>query len=194
VSTTSQATKREFQNRIYLDLDQKLRQTPWNSGASEAHGLLCGLACRGITSDTVRTRAFLFQLTESSHIDMIEGIFCLACRDLDDESFGFNLMLPDIDTPAIEQAESISNWCQGFLQGIYSDNTNTDNLELSSVAEALDDIMQIGHLEFDPDQSDQNLSSLTEIEEFLRVAVQLIYDELKPASSVSSLQPSTTLN
>ncbi len=194
MSPKSQVTRREFQNRIFLDLDQKLRQTPWNSGASEAHGLLCGLACRGITSDTVRTRAFLFQLTEPAHIDLIEGMFSLACRDLEDANFSFNLMLPDFDVAAIEQAESISNWCQGFLQGIYSDSANSAELDLSSVAEALDDIMQIGHLELDPAHSERNENSLTEIEEFLRVAVQLIYDELKPVNTSSSLQSSTTLN
>ncbi len=179
--TSAQPTsKQAFQDKIYSDLEQKLRQTPWNSGVSEAHGLLCGLACRGITGDTIRTRAFLFQLTDPTHVDLIEGVFSLASRDLEDEQFGFTLMLPGADTSLAERAESVSSWCQGFLQGIYSDDTAEKFHGSETITEALDDIMQIGHLELAPTQQGQSEQDLVEIEEFLRVAVQLIYDEMNP--------------
>lgn len=187
-------TKREFQNRIFLDLEQKLRSTPWNSGASEAHGLLCGLACAGVTTDTVRTRAYLFQLNDTEDIDIIEGMFSLSERDLQDEAFGFELMLPPEDTSQIERAEALSSWCQGFLQGICHDNTDLLTSDKLSVKEALEDIMQIGHIELDPKNLEQNERSLSELEEFLRVAVQLVYDELRSAVAVQSKTTSKLLN
>lgn len=187
-------SRHEFQNQIFLDLDSKLRSTPWNSGASEAHGLLCGLACAGVTTDTIRTRAYLFQLDEREHIDIIEGMFGLVERDLLDQAFGFELMLPPEDASQLERGEGLSSWCQGFLQGICHDNADVMTSSSPSVNEALEDILNIGHIELDPDQPEANERSLSELEEFLRVAVQLIYDELNPASAELSTTPSTLLN
>ncbi|MGI9316435.1 MAG: UPF0149 family protein [bacterium] len=186
--------RREFQNQIFLDLEHKLRSTPWNSGASEAHGLICGLACSGVTADTIRTRAYLFQLSDLEHIEIIEGMFSLAERDLQDDAFSFELMLPPDDASQLERGEALSSWCQGFLQGICHDNADALTLNSAPVKEALEDILQIGHIELDPNEQEQNERSLSELEEFLRVAAQLIYDELKPASIAQSTAPSTLLN
>lgn len=186
MASPAELSKREFQHRIFVELEQKLRATPWNSGASEAHGALCGLACRDITGDTIRTRAYIFQLESPEHIDIIEGMFGLVCRDLEDEEFGFDLMLPAGDTSQTELAESISSWCQGFLLGVCHDNTDILNHNNASVREALADITEIGHIEIDPAQAEQNERDMSEIIEFLRVATQLIYDELHPQSQHSN--------
>jgi len=193
MATAAELSKRQFQHRIFVDLEHKLRATPWNSGASEAHGVLCGLACLGITGDTIRTRAYLFQLEAQEHVDIIEGMFGLVCRDLEDEDFGFDLMLPADDTTQIELAESISSWCQGFLLGVCHEQTDILNSENPAVREALNDIIEIGHIEIDPSLEEQNERDLSEIIEFLRVATQLIYDELQPHPQPQP-QHSNTLN
>ena len=181
-----------FQQQIYQELDVRLRASPWSNGASEAHGLLCGLACVGITADTIRTRVYLLQLTDSSHIEMIEGMFSLVLRDLGDTGFGFNLMLPDDTLSLIDRAEALSSWCQGFLQGALHQDTNLMESGSTETREALSDIMEIGHLEIDLDADPAEIEhQLLELEEFLRVAVQVIYDELQPATTEQS---STTIN
>ena len=187
-------TKREFQNRIFLDLEAKLRATPWNSGASEAHGLLCGLACSGVTAATIRTRGYLFQLEDETDVDIIEGMFSLAERDLQDDAFGFDLMLPPEDASQIERGEALSSWCQGFLQGLCHDNADIMRSSHPEVREALEDILQIGHIELDSNEREENERSLAELEEYLRVAVQLIYDELRPAARNDITTPSNNLN
>lgn len=194
ISTAQALTKRDFQNRIFLDLEAKLRSTPWNSGASEAHGLLCGLACAGVTAATIRTRGYLFQLEDKADVDIIEGMFSLAERDLQDDAFGFELMLPPEDTSQLERAEALSSWCQGFLQGLCHDNAEIMRSSYPDVREALEDIVQIGHIELDLHEREENERSLSELEEYLRVAVQLIYDELRPAAQDHTATSPNNLN
>ena len=190
--TDSSIGSAAFQQQIYNELDTKLRASPWGSGASEAHGLLAGLACAGVTAETVRTRAYLLQLSEASHIDMLEGMFSLILRELGDSGFGFNLMLPDDSYSIAERTEAVSCWCQGFLQGSFHQDTSLLQNADSEVEEAFNDILEIGHLELEPDvDSAAADGQLLELEEFLRVAVQLIFDALQPATTD---QPSTTIN
>ncbi len=47
---------------LYRDLERKLKNSKWNSGASEAHGLLSAIACRGLPGEQIRAKAWLFQL------------------------------------------------------------------------------------------------------------------------------------
>ena len=187
-------TKREFQNRIFLDLDAKLRATPWSGGASEAHGVLCGLACAGVTSATIRTRGYLFKLDDSADVDIIEGMFSLAVRDLQDDAFSFELLLPPEDVSQLERGEALSSWCQGFLQGLCHDNADIMGSNHPEIREALEDILEIGHIELDPNDQEENDRAFSELEEYLRVAVQLIYDELSTATQNTTASPLKNLN
>ena len=64
-----------FRAEIYRDLDRRLKASRWNSGASEAHGLLSALACLGIPGDRLRTKAWLFQLSARADIELLEGLY-----------------------------------------------------------------------------------------------------------------------
>lgn len=174
-------TNSEFHAAIFGELERKLRESPWNSGASEAHGLLTALACLGVSGEEVRAKSWLFNLDEEPHRDIIEGLYGLVCRGLDDPALGFSLLLPPDSTALADRAEAVSDWCQGFLQGIYHvDGALPENTSIQ-VREAVEDIREIGHLEThggDPEDSER---ALVEVIEYLRVAVQLIREELQPA-------------
>ena len=187
--TETRTATKSLQTRIYDGLDQKLRASPWNGGASEAHGLLAALACKGASDATIRTKAYLLQLDDEPDIEVIEGMFGLIMRDLGNPEFGFNLLLPGDDHSQIERGEGISSWCQGFLQGFCHDDPEAFQGDNVTVTEALQDVMKIGHLELNPEDLEDNERALLELEEFLRVAVQLVYDELQPidASTLSRL-------
>ena len=178
--------EQELKQRLYLELEHKLRATPWQSGASEAHGVLTALACSGTTPDNIRNRGEVFQLSDREHIDIIEGLFAMVYRDLENEQPGFNLLLPSIDESQLARAEAISSWCQGFITGLCRDDTHILNSDITEVRETLADVMEIAHIELDPNSVDDNERALVEIEEFLRVAIQLVYDHLQPAPAGTS--------
>ncbi|NKB65387.1 MAG: UPF0149 family protein [Gammaproteobacteria bacterium] len=176
---TSLASGDEFQQRLYLDLDEKLRQSNWGSSVSEAHGLLCGLACRGVTDQEIKNRMFLFQVSEPKTMLILEGLFNLALRDLSAEGFSFNLLLPHEDSPIVERTEEMSNWAQGFLQGFCHDGEAIIH-HSKTINEIITDIITIGNIEPDVyDQADpESEKDLFEIHEYLKVSIQLIYDEI----------------
>ena len=153
--------------------------------------MLTGLACKGVLPANVRNRADLFRLSEPAHVDMIEGLFAMAHRDLENDQPGFDLLLPDGDASQLERGEAISSWCQGFITGLCHEDTAVMESEEDEVREAIASIMEIGHLELDLDDPDGNERALVEVEEFLRVAVQLVYDHLQPASGDTSVSAQT---
>ncbi|NKB77860.1 MAG: UPF0149 family protein [Gammaproteobacteria bacterium] len=169
----------DFQQRLYLDLDDKLRASEWESGASEAHGLLCGLACLGITDQEIKNRMFLFRVSDPQTTLILEGLFNLALRDLSAEGFNFSLLLPGDSFPLTEQTEEMANWCQGFLQGFCHDG-ETIIQQSSTISEIINDVLNISNIE--PGLSEQSDSEsekdLFEIQEYLKVSIQLIYDEI----------------
>ncbi len=184
MTTPNQSSPPDIQQQLFLELDRKLRESAWASGASEAQGLLTGLACDGTTPETVRTRAFLLRLETEQELDLLEGMFALIARDLGDEELSYRPLLPDDSMPPEERAEAISGWCQGFLQGVFHDNTHLLEHGSEEIREALRDIMEIGHIELPADTTgDAVESDLLELEEFLRVAVQLIFEETQPVNA-----------
>ncbi len=169
-----------FQNTIYCDLDAGLRNTPWNSGVAEAHGLLSALACLGTEQSDLRSKAWLFRLELEPHIAIIDGLYALVCRDLEDAGFRFLLLLPDDNAPLPKRIEAVSDWCQGFVQGIYHIDGRLPNRASPAVHEAVNSILEIGHLEAAGGDNEDSERALIEIIEFLRVATQLVYDSLQP--------------
>ena len=171
---------RQFQAGIYQELDRKLKNSGWNSGAPEAHGLLCGLACCGIRDDQIRTRAWLFQMSEKSEIDLIEGMYSLILRDLQSNGFEFNLLLPDENADLGQRIESLASWCDGFIQGFLHDGEGQLADAPNRVRESINDIIQISQVEIDTQTGEETERQFFEIEEYLRVAIQVIFEELNP--------------
>ena len=171
---------RQFQAEIYQELDSKLKNSSWNSGAPEAHGLLCGLACRGIRDDQIRTRAWLFQMSEKSDIDLIEGMYSLILRDLQSDGFDFNLLLPDEDADLEQRIESLASWCDGFIQGFLYDGEGRLADAPDWVRESIKDIIEISQVEINNPTGEEPERQFFEIEEYLRVAIQVIFEELNP--------------
>ncbi len=179
---------RRFQQKIYRDLDEKLKSTPWNSGASEAHGLLTGLACRGIRAENLAGRLYLFRVDDPDGITLFEGMFELVLRDLQSEEPTFNPLLPPEEADNKEFAFAISDWCEGFLQGFCFDAETEINEHGEAVQELIDDMIEIGSLDVTSieEYNEDDERSLVELEEYLRVGVQAIYDTLNPNPSIGS--------
>ncbi len=173
-----------FQRKIYNDLDEKLRASGWKSGASEAHGLLAGLACRGVTSSQVANKRFLFQIDEKDDIAMLQGLFELISTDLESSEPTFNPLLADEDSASAQRIDEVANWCAGFIQGFCNDGSSVINECNDEIQELLQDIMDISGMQAGtmsastvPESGEED-RELTEIEEYLRVGIQLIYDEM----------------
>ena len=195
MTESDQSQEKQFQRKIYQELNNKLKSTNFKSGASEAHGLLTGLACRGIKSEQLRNKLHLFQLDNDDDLGLLQGLFELILRDLQSTTPVFNLLLPE-DTSLVEKADEIASWCAGYMQGICHDGDYIFSDSSEPVQEMLQDILDIGGLQIDvsSDDLDEDERSVMEIEEYLRVGVQFIFDETVKPDQSSVVTPSDEIH
>jgi len=189
---------RRFHAHIYADLERRLRASNFGGGAAEAHGVLCGLTCRGVDGEKLRVKAGLLRLSGAADFELIAGLQALAARDLRADDFQFNLLLPHDDAGAAPKTAAVADWCGGFAQGFLHDGEAALATCPTVVREAFDDIMAISCADAPPpdsgDGGEAALRQLAEIEEYLRVAVQLIFEELNPpagATTAAEIAPKT---
>lgn len=169
-------------NQLYAQLDLKLREIGWSSGASEAHGLLAGLACRGFPATHIANKMHMFELNSDQDSSPLIALYEVILQNLQSDSPVFDLMLPDENETAFVRAEEIANWCSGFAQGFCHDGEAVVSKSTGSVKELFHDIMEIARMQAGPADDEQSRQreerDLNEIEQFLRVGVQLIYEEM----------------
>ena len=178
----NQTDTKQFQRKIYSELDEKLKASSWKSGASEAHGLLTGLACRGITATEIRNRMHLFQFSEDEDTTLLEGLFELILRDLDSSAPTFDLLLGGDEEHIVVRVDEIASWCGGYVQGFCHDGDSAIMEQSAEVQEIIQDIMDICGMEVDLTNSvshdlEEEEKAFAEVEEYLRVGVQIIFDE-----------------
>ena len=173
----------EFNAReLYEQLDGKLRETGWKSGVPEAHGLLTGLACRGFPASRIANKMYLFELGMDQDSMPLQALYELIVQNLESDHPVFDLMLPDDHESLFARADEIANWCSGFAQGFCHDGEMAMLQKKGPVKEMFDDVMSIARIQGEPsgDGPDRQAEerALTEIEQYLRVGIQLIYEEM----------------
>ena len=91
-------------------------------------------------------------------------------------------MLPDDDEHISVKAESIGFWCEGFLHGMVSGKhaeALKKRLATEPLAGLIKDMLEITRASFDEDEDGETSeSAYAELVEYVRVAVQLAYEEL----------------
>ncbi len=163
----------------FHELAQTLQQARALADLPEAHGTLVGALCagQGFTFEHWLREVFpeaepgvaaagmqaLFDWTRSS----------LAAGEL------LEPLLPADDAPIGERAQALGEWCQGFLYGLGTSVLPDPEHLPEPVAEVVRDLTAITRVGADPDESEEeNEQAYAELVEFVRVAVQLLHEEL----------------
>jgi yecA family protein len=182
----------------FHDLDDTLRRAGAACDAAEAHGTLCGALCAGLDSDGPwlehildeatgtpealrRCREALTALRDSTHGQLAGG------------SLEFAPLLPDDELGLADRTDALSEWCQGFLFGI---GLGGDRLKFEELAEEsteiLKDMTQISQAGFEGEDSEEDETAYAEIVEYVRMGVQLLYEELQAPAEIAP--PSDTVH
>lgn len=111
----------------------------------------------------------------------------------------FAPLLPDDEAPVAARAQALGEFCQGFLYGLGSSALPDPEALPPQVAEVVRDIGAITHVGVDPDESEEdNEQAYAELVEFVRVGVQLLFDELadyrRPATGTVPDGPPASLH
>jgi len=177
-------------NTQFDDLSALLRRLEVPIGASEAHGLLCGLLAAQ-PSARAKTK-WLTELLDAAalapesvsqkatEIKALDKWFSEVLESLHDANLNFNLLLPDDSVKLITRVGALADFCAGFCYGVGLGTGARGNKPLpDDTAELIKDFAEIDSAVNDSvDSADEE--SLAELSEYVRVGVLLVHEELQP--------------
>lgn len=96
--------------------------------------------------------------------------------------FEFELLLPADSQGTQERADALVHWCQGYMYGFGVSARETDRKLTDDAREALQDIGEFTRLDTLAvnEDDEEEMEALTELEEYMRVAVMTIYQDMLP--------------
>jgi yecA family protein len=166
------------------DLKNILHSLDTDDTLSSAHGILCGFACLKsdlLIDDWLNEILNNVDFNDSGVQNIQEHlthIFNETQLQLNDETLNFQLLIADEDASIKEQADTLVQWCQGFLMGLGLQKISTSDEE---VLELIKDFSEISRLDVEVLDSENNAQDLSEIIEFVRMGVLLIQETLQPS-------------
>jgi yecA family protein len=182
------------------DLEELLYRIDATMGAAEAHGALCGMLCaRGTVELSEWVDHVVGEQEQGSELlhDVVHKMSELHQATLEminDATGDFRLLLLDEDEPLAERVDALAAWCQGFIYGLAAGGITEESELPEDTDELLKDMIEISRARHDADdeeaeESDANDDEVAymEIEEYVRMGVLLIYEELQPLQSTQTI-------
>jgi uncharacterized protein YgfB (UPF0149 family) len=100
---------------------------------------------------------------------------------LEDPEYGFTPLLPDDDRSMAERVGALARWCEGFLLGLGLGGVREQSALPGDSAEVMKDFVEISRLGHDEGkEKEEDEGAYAEIVEYVRMAVLLVYEELRP--------------
>lgn len=169
-------------------IDTALRRAEAPTNAAEAHGSLCGLVC-GLGTGALST----WMADTLSDVEVNETVAGQAgallttlaastCATLEAGEMSFHPLLPDDSQPLVERVDGLAQWCQGFNHGLFvaarigDADTELNSGNTAEVVRDFSDMAQVAVGDEAPDADGE--AAYTELAEYVRVSVQLVYEEL----------------
>lgn len=151
--------------------------------AAEVHGLLSGLICAGYrfeSTDFIKIVDDMFNNGESFSSKVktaIRLMFSDVCYKILDDSYGFQLLLPDDDDSIAERSNALGVWVQGFNLGFGLQQKKQSALS-EDVKEVITDFGEIANLSTEMDEDEESEQAYFEIAEYVRISAILCFSEL----------------
>lgn len=169
------------------ELDNALRNCGSHWGAAQAHGLLCGkLAVNGAEGATSWRGQVLDAIDPADALRnecdlLLDDLFHETWRQLAERQSEFELILPDESDDAVHRTQELSAWCEGFLHGLVSDTQSEavrKRLAKEPLSDMIRDMLEMTRATVGDEDEETTESAYTELVEYIRVAVQLAFEEL----------------
>ncbi len=155
---------------------------------AEAHGAFCGRAClAGVGAltawvDDLARDADPHNALAPEHRAGLQRFAADTLLKLEAGQMQFNLLLPDDDVPVELRVSGLADWCHGFMHGLAAaggadQGPGADALEAGVVGEILEDFSEITRAAADDAGGNDVEQAFAELEEYVRVSVQLVYEE-----------------
>jgi len=156
--------------------------------AAECHGVLCGILCASGSSDMQRWVRHLFEARTADReitadaLKLLHDVHQCTLSEINHETLEFSMLLPDQGESMDVRISGLADWCSGFSLGLIMGGLNDKMLVSDDVREFVEDVQYISDASFSTEDSsaDNSERSFTEIEEYVRMGVLLLNEELQP--------------
>jgi hypothetical protein len=156
-------------------------------GAAELHGGLCGVLCAG---GPEAGAAWLDRCahdcdSEAALRELFDALRRESWRALTGTEMEFAPLLPHDSEALASRVQALASWCSGFVVGLGLGglHLDADTRGYEEILEIVGDFIEIGKADVDVEaESDvENAeSSYAEVAEFVRVGVQIVFEEIAP--------------
>lgn len=168
----------------FQDFEDVLAAAGSMADAAEAHGSLCGALC---SVAPYKMQDWINEilpdgaaLTDESAA-MIERVFSATAASFGAQGMEFEPLLPDDEQPLNGRADALALWCTGFLYGLGTGQISDLEALNGEVGEIVRDFTEISRATGDDAEADEsNEQAYAELVEFIRVAAQVVFEELLP--------------
>ena len=174
---------------VFFDVDRTLKSLDCDIGASECHGVLCGMLCSSKNFEVGGWLAHTLgyqdeaEVSELASDSAISVLFKKTLSRLDADDFSFFLLLPEDEYPLSIRVEATGAWCRGFLSGFgLSDVKNIKQLS-GDTQDYLRDLNEIGKVSQEDLDGDDCEGALFEVQEYARMGALLVREEFKIAQA-----------
>jgi uncharacterized protein YgfB (UPF0149 family) len=171
----------------YDDLDGALRRCGSNWDAAQVHGLLSSrLAVSGLNAGFDWLQVVLDGTDPADALRaecevMLSKLFEIAGRQLSERMSEFSPLLPDDAHAAEARVAALAHWCEGYLHGLVSgghEGALKERLAADPIADIIKDMLEITRATDAGEDDEDTEDAYAELVEYLRVAAQLVYEEL----------------
>jgi hypothetical protein len=167
----------------YAQIQRSLSASHALADPAEAHGTLAGALC---ALGPYRLEDWLAEiLPDGASVGAadpaLETLYAQTVASLCGQEMAFDLLIPDDDQSVEERTGALTSWCTGFLYGLGTNGAADPHQVPGELGEILRDMIEITRAGVDASDSlEANESALAELVEFVRVGVQLVFDQLQP--------------
>lgn len=171
-----------MQTASYAEIQRVLSDERSMTDAAEAHGTLVGALC---TAATYRFEDWLQEIlpegrAHSLSTGALRSVYFVTSETLAGQDLEFQPLLPEDQQPLNERTAALAQWCVGFLYGLGSGSIQDLKTLPGEVGEVVRDFDEITRVGVDGGETDeQNESAYAELVEFVRVGVQLVFEEME---------------
>jgi uncharacterized protein YgfB (UPF0149 family) len=148
---------------------------------AEAHGTLAGALC---ATGAYRLEDWLAEILPEGSAPgdaalQLREVYAETRAALTGTQMQFNLLMPDDAEPIELRTEALTLWCNGFVYGLGTSGAPDLEHLPGDAGEIVRDLAQIMRAGVDEREGlEANEAALAELVEFVRVGVQVVFEEL----------------
>jgi uncharacterized protein YgfB (UPF0149 family) len=168
----------------FKDFEDVLATAGSLADAAEAHGSLCGALC---SMSPYKMQDWVNEILpdgaalSDESAAMLERVFTATASSFGEQGMEFQPLLPDDEQPLNGRANALALWCSGFLYGLGTGHISDLEALNGDVGEIVRDFTEISRATGDDADADEsNEQAYAELVEFIRVAAQVVFEELLP--------------